>query len=886
MPRGSVRSSDPSHRFAHVADDLKRDDGELWQLIELLTRCDTPQLLHDVLRKLVALLGADQVAFYAGYAPALLIAAHGRGVFAEQRDMVDRRLAAAMTNYTALVLDPEHDEPWHIDARTTIRSALWVPSPPSATTPAVVRLLRVRPEPFPPGTRRLVEIVARRLATVLHRLQKQHSEHTRDTERTQLFLVSASIAQVLDFKLVAERVALGVTSVTDFADATVEVRRGTTLRRAAAFGDANLANDVTSATSLWRSALIPENRVGELSYRVPMHNALPATGDDRADATAGLVTELRDRDGDVLGYLTLSRPRTGAEPTEQMVQTIELFARQAQIALVNAELYVEAKRQRDIAETLMRVIKAVSQSLETDDILETCCEAAQQHSVGERASIYLLDNDQVSLATSYGLDRQVAPSARGPLPLTDDPLLTDVVTSQTPIIVDDLPASPRYRDAWVTRQLGLRSAAVYALRTGDETPGILVVDSHSTRTHFAAHESELLSQIAAQAAVALRQSHLHRTTREQAAHNARLLELTTTMTTTFEFEAIFTDIVNAVRSRMDGHAISVLRVNGPDLEVLGTITDDRLRCPSPPQRVPLSDELREALRLVWEGGTLRLADVREYPSLSELARPETRAVVLAAPLDRDDSNVLLTVSTTNEAAYSRDHERFLGDLARVTKLAVRNAQLFVEVSEAARRDPLTGLLNRRVFWEHLQARLAGLDGRTLALAVVDADNFKQINDRLGHAVGDAALSHIADRLQRSVRQTDEVYRVGGEEFTVVMPDASDHDAHGVMTRVLTGVRSSRTDLPPLSVSVGIAVAPHDGRAVDALFREADRALLQAKRAGKDRITLRSAVGSDSEPWQGPRHVRSGAPPGQPATRDIGRPIRRPTMPEVGPRPGQ
>ncbi|HSK98214.1 MAG TPA: sensor domain-containing diguanylate cyclase, partial [Euzebyales bacterium] len=509
---------------------------------------------------------------------------------------------------------------------------------------------------------------------------------------------------------------------------------------------------------------------------------------------------------------------------------------------VNASLYVEAKRQRDIAQALTLVTSAVSQSLETDEILETCCRAAQTHSVGERASIYLLDeHGHVTLASSYGRDRHVPPSARGPLLVADDPLLTAAVQSPDAIVVDDLDESAQYSGSWITRELGLRSVAIYALRANDATLGILMVDSHTTQVEFARPEEQLLSQIAAQAAVALRQSSLHAQTREQAARNAQLLELTTAMTTTFEFQAIFERIVNAVRSRMDGHAVSVLRVGADDIGILGTITGDRLRCPCPPPRLTLSPKLREALELVWEEGTLRLDDVRVYPTLTQIARPETRSVVLAAPLDRSETDVLLTVSTTRVGAFTRADERFLADLVRVTKLAVRNSDLFVEVSEAAQRDPLTGLRNRRVFWEALQSHLEGLGRGTLALAVVDADNFKRINDRLGHTVGDAALRHIADRLRRSVRETDEVFRIGGEEFTIIMPEASGRDAHNVMMRVLTGVRQSRADLPSLSVSIGVAVAPDDGMTVDELFREADHALLRAKRDGKNRITLSSDV---------------------------------------------
>lgn len=827
----------------HLADELKRDDGELWQLIDLLTRCDAPHLLHDVLRGVASLVAADEVSLYAGYSPAMLIAAQGPRVIAEQHEIVDRRLAAALTTRSTITLHPDDaEDAWRIDPTTSIRSGLWVPSPPGVSTPAVVRVLRIRPESFPAGTGRLVQIVVQRLAAVLHRMQQQRHEQARDTERTQLFLVSASIGQELDFELVAERVAVGVTSVTYFGDATVEVRNGTTLRRVASFGGGDLAADVVSPMARWRAALVDEHRVGELTYRVPMHNGLPVEADDHTTSpTSGLVTQLQDREGDVLGFLTLSRPRTGAQPTEQEVQTIELFARQAQIALVNASLYVEAKRQRDIARTLMRVTTAVSQSMETEEILQICCEAATEHSAGERASIYLLEHSHVRLATSCGHDAHVAQTAPVPAALDDARLLTTAVRSDQPIVVDDLAADPRYRDTWMVHELGVRSVALYPLRTGTDVLGVLVVDSHTTRIHFSEHEAELLPQIAAQAAVALRQSRLHRMTREQAAHNARLAELTTALTTTFEFEDIFRDIVEAVRSRMDGHSVAVLRVRGRDMHVLGTITADHLRCPSPPQQVPISDRLREALRTVWKHGTLNIDDVRMYPALMELARPETRAVMLAAPLERSETSVLLTVSTTRPDAYSREDERFVADLVRITRLAVHNADLFVEVSHAAQRDPLTGLFNRRVFWEHLQERLADLGRRTLALAVVDADDFKRINDRLGHAIGDAALQHIAGRLRRTVRPTDEVYRIGGEEFTVNMPDASEHEAHGVMSRMLVAVRKTHQDLPPLSVSVGVAVAPHDGRTADALFREADRTLLRAKQAGKNRIVLRSQV---------------------------------------------
>lgn len=642
-------------------------DERVWDLIELLAEADTPQLLHDVLQQLSRVLGADEVALFAGHSPPVLISAHGRRVFAEQHSAVDRRLLHAVTARTTVRLhatDPAQG--WRIDQRTVIRAGLWVPAPSDALTPAVVRVLRARPGAFPPGSTRLLGIVARRLAGALHRLQQQRFDRTRDAERTQLFLVSASVAGELDFEAVARRVVAGVTAVTDFATATVAVRHGTTVRRAATTGDTDGRVGVDSPLAGWDAALVDDRRVGELTYRVPLVDGVPA--DPGPTAQAGLITLLYNRDDEIAGFLTLSCARTGAEPSTDMIQTIELFARQTQIALVNAALHAE--------------------------------------------------------------------------------------------------------------------------------------------------------------------------TREQATRNAQLLELTTAMTATFEFDAIFSRIVEAVRSRMDASSVAVTRTGKGTMQVLGTTTGDVSRCPRPPLEVPLDDTVTAALAAAWRDGTIRLDDIRTHPALRRIARLETRGAIFALPHDRSETDVLLTVSSIRAGAFDRADERFLVDLAQVTKLAVRNAALFDDVRQAARRDPLTGLLNRRVFWDVLTARLDGVSSqRGIAVAVVDADDFKRVNDRFGHTVGDTALCHIAEKLRATTRPSDDVFRIGGEEFTVVMPGATAREAVAVMNCARQAISRGGDGLPPLSVSVGVAVAPHHGTAADAVFGGADRALLAAKRNGKDRVVL-------------------------------------------------
>ena len=812
---------------------------QLWRLLDLLVEQVTPTLLHDIIRHVVTVADADEVALFAGDTTPLLIAAHGRRVFAEQAGLVDRRLERAAGMGQVVELGGADDTTWQTDSRTVVHHGLWVPAPPEAVYRVVLRVLRARPQPFTPGTADLLQLVTKRLASVVSQRHDQQSTNLQHVERAQLFLVSASVAQELDPGSVAQRVARGLTAVTDFATATVELVDGDHVRRVAVDGDGAARGDAGPLDS-WRATLRDDRAIGELSYRIQADRSLPAGAGDRVTAP-GVVTQLLDQRGDTFGFLTLSQPRTGADLTPQMVLTIELFARQAQLALANAELYHEATHQRDAARTLTRLTSALSTSLDTAAVLDTCCDAALSLSAGDRASIFLVDK--------HGMVRHGATAPRtdagrvdwSPRALDDCSLLGHAARGGGPVLVDDLPASS-FADAAVVGALDLQGAALYPLRTDDTTVGLLLIDGRTSPVSFGPDEVAQLSQIANQTAVALQQAALHERTREQADRAARLLELTTALTTTLDFTAIFRRIVEALRGRLEAHAVSVLQVDAVAMRVLGTMVDGTIRCPRPPLRVPIDDTLAHALDLVWERGTLRIEDIRDCPAWSSIATASTRAVILAAPLDRAETDVLLTVSSTSGGAFTGDDEQFLGDLARVTQLAVRNAELFDQVSDSARRDPLTGLLNRRAFWTQLQQRLEALEGTdTVALAVIDADDFKAINDRFGHAVGDAVLGHIAERLRATVRNHGDVFRIGGEEFTVIMPDATADQARRVMEHVTRLIRDGHGELPALSVSAGVAVAPVNGRTADALFSEADRALLDAKRRGKDRVELRRAV---------------------------------------------
>ena len=170
--------------------------------------------------------------------------------------------------------------------------------------------------------------------------------------------------------------------------------------------------------------------------------------------------------------------------------------------------------------------------------------------------------------------------------------------------------------------------------------------------------------------------------------------------------------------------------------------------------------------------------------------------------------------------------------------------------QMAHHDLLTGLPNRalnlKLFSELLAGPWpeAGSAGSKLTVFCLDLDGFKGVNDRFGHAAGDAVLVAVADRLRASVRDTDFVCRIGGDEFVILLPDITDGEAATVARRIISRVSEPFEFAPTARVgaSIGLASAPRDGITADELLSAADRAMYEAKRRGKGGFVIHTSCG--------------------------------------------
>jgi diguanylate cyclase (GGDEF)-like protein len=209
--------------------------------------------------------------------------------------------------------------------------------------------------------------------------------------------------------------------------------------------------------------------------------------------------------------------------------------------------------------------------------------------------------------------------------------------------------------------------------------------------------------------------------------------------------------------------------------------------------------------------------------------------------------MFLACAVVPDPSAALEHRQILVAAAALIVSTVILSGALVESDRAHRRrstlDPLTGLFNRNA----LEQRLGELNGQPCdpseglshALLLCDLDHFKQVNDRLGHAAGDAVLQDVAYVMRAALRAGDSIYRVGGEEILVILPGADREEAVEISERLRTEVRERRPVGVEVTVSIGVAVAEPTFVDTDDLIARADAALYAAKAAGRNAVFVDS-----------------------------------------------
>lgn len=259
------------------------------------------------------------------------------------------------------------------------------------------------------------------------------------------------------------------------------------------------------------------------------------------------------------------------------------------------------------------------------------------------------------------------------------------------------------------------------------------------------------------------------------------------------------------------------------------------------QAFPITDMVN-MVQMANTGQPLAIPDTAEFPEWNPL--PENRWVrsYIGMPLSfRDRTIGFLSLFHATPGFYTFDHAERLKAFASQTATAMENARLYAELLHKADTDELTGLRNRRSFFElgGREVERAIRFKHPLSAMMIDLDYFKQVNDTFGHPVGDRLMVVVADQFRKNLRNVDLVARYGGDEFVALLPENDLSSAMEVAHRLKKAIESASVETAHgkahVGVSIGVAELNENSRNLSALIESADRALYHAKQYGRSRV---------------------------------------------------
>ncbi|HLY15429.1 MAG TPA: GAF domain-containing protein [Candidatus Limnocylindrales bacterium] len=246
--------------------------------------------------------------------------------------------------------------------------------------------------------------------------------------------------------------------------------------------------------------------------------------------------------------------------------------------------------------------------------------------------------------------------------------------------------------------------------------------------------------------------------------------------------------------------------------------------------------------VVEHGEPVLIEDEKSDPRVNHFREtgPLDGSLIVVPLRDRGGAHGVLTLERLGRGdVYTADEFELVKLFAAQVSIALQNAEVYRRVEIRARSDALTGLLNHGTFQEILAQKVR--DHEACSLIMLDLDDFRTVNNTLGHQAGDRLLKAIAESLEKAGRAGDQVFRYGGDEFAYLLPGTDGSGALLVANRVRTAVAEVGKDPrwadsgAVISASIGVATFPADGETAESVLLAADRACFVAKRTGRARI---------------------------------------------------
>jgi diguanylate cyclase (GGDEF)-like protein len=548
---------------------------------------------------------------------------------------------------------------------------------------------------------------------------------------------------------------------------------------------------------------------------------------------AGVPIVAQDR---VLAIISLDK----TEPNfyiEKHTELLSAFSNQAALALQNARLFAETAEMLKREQGLNELIRSIGTTLDLPTALLKLLQLSTELVGADSGGMALLTSDRNAVRSAYTYNFPAGLSEANDT--SEHDWVSSLVENQAPILMADYTRHPLVVRDWV--EAGVTSFMSVPVVTGDEYLGVLVLLSQNRDKRFTERDLALMESVGRHAAAAIQNVWLFQAVRRRAEEAETLRQASSAVTSALDLAMVLDRILIQVARVIKYDSAAVFLVEEEGLQMVAA-KGFPAQTGLVGQYFPIENRLFQEMHR--RGQPIIIADASADKRFQKWGNVEHVHGWIGIPLLAMGKTIgCLTVDSREMNAYDVADAALVQSFANEAAIAIEKARLFEQVQQLAVTDPLTGLYNRRYFFDvgQKEFRRARRTHRPLSLIMLDVDHFKSFNDTYGHLVGDRVLIAMARQCQLAVRELDIVARYGGEEFVILLPETALDAACSIAERIRSVLAQMTIDIGDrgvwVSVSFGVAEADDDCDDLEMLFQHADKALYVTKGTGRGRISV-------------------------------------------------